>query len=332
MRLSISSFEPDTAAAKLWTANKYGVWSVRALASLALFCFAIEALTRFGFARVSQIEARIANDHAAVHAIRKSDKPTVLLVGNSLMLEGIDYRRLRESLRGRAHAVRFLIEETEYLDWFYGLRRLFNEGSRPDMVVLCVNAEHLISSRIRGDYSVYYLFSFWDISQIRRDINYDLTKASGLALSRFSLFYAARNNLRNFVLIRTAPAYAEMLRTIARAQGRLPSDPEIERIAETRLTAMRILCSSHDAQFAFLLPPGFGPGETPLVSAGIRSRTDVMVPVHLNTLDRDKFKDGFHLNASGARMFTEKVSALLENRFEEHGNSRSHFTLSSCSR
>ena len=184
------------------------------------------------------------------------------------------------------------------------------------MVVLCINAEHLVSSRIRGDYSVYYLFRFWDIPQIRRDIGYDLTKTSSLAVSRFSLFYAGRNNLRNFVLLRTVPAYTEMLRRIATPQALPPSDQEIERIAEIRLAAMRTLCSSHDAQFTFLLPPGFGPGEAPLVKAGTRSRTDVMVPVHLNALGRDKFKDGFHLNASGAQIFTDKVSALLESRIE----------------
>jgi hypothetical protein len=285
---------------------------------LAVFCIGIEALTRFGFAHVSRIEARIATDHAAVVAMRKRNSPSVLLLGNSLLLEDIDYARLRDSLNGRAYAVRFPIEETEYLDWFYGLRRFFNEGSRPNMVVLCLSVEHLISSRIRGDYSVYYLFRFWDIPQIRRDIDYDLTKTSGLALSRFSLFYAGRNNLRNFVLFRTAPAYTELLQRIAARPAHVRSDQEIERIAEGRLTALRALCSSYGAQFAFLLPPGFGQEEPPLVRAGARSRTDVMVPVHLNALSHDKFRDGFHLNASGAQILTDKVSALLNSRLEEH--------------
>jgi hypothetical protein len=314
VRSSISSSEPDAVTAPLRTANTYRVWSVRAFASLALFCIGIESLTRFGFAHVSRIEARIANDHAAVLAMRKSNRPSVLLLGNSLLLQDIDYGRLRNSLQGQAYAVRFPIEDTEYLDWFYGLRRFFDEGSRPDIVVLCINAEHLISSTIRGDYSVYYLFRFWDIPQIRRDIGYDLTKTSGLELSRFSLFYAGRNNLRNFVLFRTAHAYTEILQRIATRPAHVSSDQEIERIAESRLTALRALCSSHGAQFTFLLPPGFGREEAPLVRAGTRSRTDVMVPVHLNALSRDKFKDGFHLNASGAQIFTDRLSALLKTR------------------
>lgn len=320
MRSSISSFEPDAVTAPVRTGSTYTVWSVCALASLALFCLSIEALTRFGFAYVSRNEARIQSDHAAVLAIRKSDKPSVLLVGNSLLLEDIDYPRLRQSLADQAHVVRFPIEETEYLDWFYGLRRLFHERSRPDLVVLCINAEHLSSSMIRGDYSVYYLFDLRDIPQIRHDLDYDLTKVSSLVLSRFSLFYAARNNLRNFVLVRTARSYTEMLRTIAPQWVQSHSD-EIERIAEPRLVAMRTLCSSHGAKFAFLLPPGFGSEQAALVKAGSRSRTDVIIPVHLNALGRDKFKDGLHLNAFGAQIFTGRVSALLKQRLEEHRSS-----------
>ena len=284
------------------------------MASLALFCIAIEGLTRFGFAHISRIEARISSDHKAALAIRRHERPTVLLIGNSLMLEGIDYPRLRESLAGRADVVRFPIEQTQYIDWYYGLRRLFGDGSQPQVVVLCMSTEHLITSRIRGDYSAYYLFRLADIPEIRREIHYDLTKTSSLVLSRFSLFYAGRSSLRNFVLVRADPAYAAMLQRIAGSQAHFPPDHEIERIAETRLTALRNLCSSHGARFSFLLAPGFGPGEAPLVAAGERSHTDVMIPIHLNELSRDKFRDGFHLNQEGAGIFTDKVAELLKSR------------------
>jgi hypothetical protein len=312
-----SSDQLYAVAAQPRTANAYRVWAVRTLASLALFCIMAEVLTRFGFARVNRNEARISNDYAAVLAIRKRDKPSLLLVGNSLLMEDIDYPRLRDSLHGEAYVFRLPIEETEYLDWFYGLRRLFAEGSRPDSVVLCINAEHLISSRIRGDYTVYYLFRLRDIPQIRRDLDYDLTKASGLVLSRFSFFYAARNNFRNFALIHTAPAYAEMLHKIATPQSQLPSDQDIEHIAERHLAAIRRLCSFHNAKFSFLLPAGFGRGEGPLVRAGAHSRTDLIMPVHLNAVGRDKFKDDLHLNASGAQIFTDRVLTLLGSRLKD---------------
>lgn len=316
MHSSISSSEPipATAPAPKRTADVYLAWSVRTLVSLALFCIAIEGLTRFGFSHISRIEARISQDHKAALAIRKSDRPTMLLVGNSLMLEGIDYPQVQDSLAPQARVVRFPIEQTQYLDWYYGLRRLFAEGSQPQMVVLCMSAEHLIASRIRGDYSAYYLFRLADIPQIRNDVHYDLTKTSSLVLSRFSLFYAGRSPLRNFVLVRTDPAYAGMLQGLAAPQAHFPPDREMERIAEARLAVLRELCAAHGARFLYLLAPGFGPGEAPLVEAGARSHTDVMVPFHLNELGRDKFRDGFHLNAAGARMFTARFADLLRHR------------------
>ena len=315
MHSSTFNSESDTVAAPGRIVHAYRVWSVCALLSLVLFCLGIEVLARFGFAHVSRIEARISSDHAAVLAIRKNDKPSVLLIGNSLLLEDINAARLRKSLGGRAYAIPFPIEETEYLDWFYGLRRIFAEGSRPDMVVLCINSSHLTSFRVRGDYSVYYLFNLLDIPAISRRVHYDLTKASGLVLSRFSLFYAARNNLRNFVLIRAAPSYAEMQRLSAVSQAQFPSNQQLQQIAAARLSEMRTLCSSYGAKFVFLLPPGFGSDEAALVQAGTRSETDLLIPVHLNALGRDKFKDGLHLNASGARIFTDEFSALLQSRF-----------------
>jgi hypothetical protein len=319
---SISSSEVRTAAADATApasaARVYLAWSIWALVSLAIFCAAVEGVTRFGFSHISRIEARVSREHKAAVAIRKRDKPVVLLVGNSLMLEGIDYPRLSDALAGHAYAVRFPIEQTQYLDWYYGLRRLFHEGAQPTMVVLCMSAEHLIDPGIRGDYSSYYLFRLRDIPQIGRDVNYDLTKTSSLVLARFSLFYAGRSSLRNFILGRADPAYAAVMKRLAITPGHFPPEQEIERIAELRLKELRTLCASHGASFAYLIAPGFGPGEAQLVAAAARSKTDLMVPVHLNEFGRDKFLDGFHLNATGAQIYTAKVSELLNSRLSQH--------------
>ncbi len=296
-------------------ANRYFIWSVHALVSLGVFCIGIEALTRFGFAHISRIEARVSTDYQVARSIR-ANTHSVLLIGNSLLLEGIDSSRLRIALAGYANPVVFPIEQTEYLDWYYGMRRLFAEGSRPEMVILCMSADHLVSSRIRGDYSAYYLFLLSDIPRIRREVGYDLTQASGLVLSRFSLFYAGRTSLRNFVLVRTDPAYADMLQQIAAAKAHAGSDEDIEPIAEARLAAFRQLCALHGTRFLFLLPPGFGGGEAPVIAAGEHAHVTMSVPFHLNALGADQFRDGFHLNASGARIFTDKVSEMLKAHLE----------------
>jgi len=312
-----STSSSETAATQRQSRDVYLHWSVRAILCLVLLCAAVEAVTRLGFSHISRrIESRTSTDYKAALAIRHGVRQQVLIVGNSLMLEGIDYPLLRESLSGHADALSFPIEQTQYFDWYYGLRRLFADGSQPDVVVMCMSAEHLVWSSIRGDYSAYYLFLLPDIPQVGRDVHYDLTKTSSLVLARFSLFYAGRGPLRNFVLVRTDPAYAEMLHRISTIPAQFSGNAEMERIAEVRLGLLRDLCAAHGARFIFLLAPGFGPEEPPLVQAGELSHTDVLVPFHLNELSRDKFRDSFHLNATGAQMFTVRVAELLKSRLQ----------------
>ena len=119
----------------------------------ALLLLVLEAGTRVGFHRISRIESRTAAEYTQVQAIRgpvRDGAPVILLLGNSLLLEGVDYDRIRTLMQRDARVVRFVIENTDYLDWYYGIRRLLAEGSRPAVIVLCLNTQQLRSSAIRG--------------------------------------------------------------------------------------------------------------------------------------------------------------------------------------
>ncbi len=321
MLLSISSSEtlPLTAPAEVKLERNYVTWIRNAAICLLLFCLLLEAVTRLAFSRISHIESRIAAEHRAALAVRKtSGIKEILLLGNSLPLEGVAVAQLQESLKGRAHITRFVIEGTEYLDWYYGIRRLFAERSNPDLVLLCMDATHLRSSRIRGDYSAFYLFQTADILQIARAANLDLTKTAGLFLGRYSLFYAGRTGIRNFALNHTDERYAELVRNLPPLTGKeQPKRSEqvkidVEPLEASRLTALRTLCRTHDADFTLLIPPGFGKSQATLERAAETSHTDVFVPVDENEFERAKYRDGYHLNESGAKIFTERLGARLQ--------------------
>jgi len=290
------------------------------LLSLSMFCGALEITTRAGFGKISRVESRVAADYKAALSITGNNTAgSVLLAGNSLLLEDVDVPQLRNSLPSGLKITRFAIEQTQYLDWYFGLKRLFAQGVRPKLVVLCMNASHLISGQIRGDYSSYYLFRLADIPEIRRDAGYNLTKASDLVFAHFSLFYAGRTPLRNFVLLRSDPAYGQLLHDLATVSAKLPPDGDMERIATSRLTDLRLLCAAHNANFVFLLPPGFGRGEEAIMNAGTHSEAAVFVPIHLNDLPQTMFRDGFHLNAEGARICTEKMTEFLREQADSGG-------------
>src|ERR1051326_1197161 len=67
------------------------------LAALAVGSGALELVTKYGFSRISKIQRRIENEYADSVKIRpiENGRPSVLLCGNSLLLEGVDFPLLQ---------------------------------------------------------------------------------------------------------------------------------------------------------------------------------------------------------------------------------------------
>lgn len=283
-----------------------------AAACLVLLCLSLEAATRIGFRRISRIESRIASQYTAAFTLRRTPgKETILFLGNSLPLEGINVPLLRTALGNGTICVPFFIEQTQYLDWYFGMRRLFQEGSRPDTVVLSMNISHLMSPAVRGDYSAYYLFRAADIPAIGRETQSGMTATSGLLLSRFSLFYAGRTPLRNFLLTKVDHPYSDLLHELSTRPAKAAASGTASRILSQRLKEIRTLSERYGIRLVFLLPPGFGSEEASLVESGKIAGVPVLIPIHLNAFRRDKFRDGFHLNETGSAIFTERLSQEL---------------------
>lgn len=255
---------------------------------------------------------------AALQLRRASSISPVLLAGDSLLLEDIDMNVLPRTLGARVRLQRFSIEQTAYLDWLFGLRRLFSEGARPAVVVLCIAPNSLISSEIRGDYSSFYLFKPDDIPAIAKAAHYDLTKQSSLLFAHYSLFFAGRGNLRNFILNRVDPAYGAALHHLMTHPATPVSREDVLRICEPRFQELGRLCAAHGAHFVCVIPPGFGIQEGSILEAGARAGIPVLVPVHTDAWPLTKFRDGFHLSESGAREFTEMLSPSLNSLLASH--------------
>src|SRR3954468_3446923 len=150
------------------------------LSALVLISILLEVGTRYAFSH-SRIERRIADEYRAAIGIRRvAGEPSMLLVGNSLLLDDVDVGLLRELLPQTVRTYQFAIVSTRLLDWKYGLRRLFQEGARPDYVVVTVGVTVMHGTDILGEYSPYYLFRTRDIKEIADTLGYDNTKASSL--------------------------------------------------------------------------------------------------------------------------------------------------------
>jgi len=278
-----------------------------------LFLAGLEIAYRFGFARFSRIENRTQEDYAKALTVRPGPpgRPAILFLGNSLLLEALDYPGMTKALEPHATPVRFVIEQTSYLDWKYGIRRLLNSGVRPDRIILSMNIPMLAGNVIRGDYSAFYLLDTPDILSAGKEAGYDLTKTSSLYFARYSFFFASRNNFRNFILNKVHSGYGAVLHDFTTTGAKEMTDAEIIAAAAPRLAEFRQLCAQYNVRFDFLLPPGFGKGEQALIQAGNNSGVPVIVPVSLNEWKLDMYKDGFHVNQEGASQFTRRLAAKL---------------------
>jgi hypothetical protein len=290
------------------------------LASLASLVATTELATRYLYPRISRIEQRVVEDQREATSInpRVAAPPTVLLVGNSLLLHGLDYAKARAALAPDARVVRFAIENTEFIDWYYGLRHLFERGNKPSKVFLCLNLGQALSHDVL-DQSAWHLFGSRDLLAVGREAGMDHTQTSNLVFSHWSAFYANRSGIRNYILNITDRRYADALHALARHPPIFPSEDEMIAQGRVRLRQLKLLCQENDVDFVLLLPPALNRNNEVLVKAAGLENVNVESPVPENTLGPEFFQaDRFHLNEKGAAIFTEGLVRDLRSRLATH--------------
>jgi len=283
--------------------------------SIVLFAFfppAIELATRVAFSHISALEHRVATEHARALSLRHgAGHPTVLFAGNSLLLTDVDMDQLRRLLPRQLQVERFVVEATYFIDWQFGVRRLFADGARPDYLVLVLAPANYAASAIRGDYSAYYLFSTSDIPLVGRELGLTRTAESSLYVARYSLFWAARSNTRSLILRRTFPEYTSVLHMLATSSAVAPHNPVS--LNEARLRQLDDTARQYGCSLILLVPPGFDDtGEQALIQAAGRAGVKTLVPVRNGAWPATLFfGDRFHLTTAGAGLFTAQLAEYL---------------------
>jgi hypothetical protein len=276
------------------------------------------------FGRVSRIENRREAEYLGALGIRParaSHSESVLVAGNSLLLLGVNFPQLQRQLAPDLELRRAVVEGTYYLDWYYGLRRLFEAGAQPDAVVLVLNPVQLTSHAIGGDYTAHFMVDRKDLLHFATDIGADRNRLSSLALANLSFFYGTRAEIRNWILGQIIPDLPLLTHNL-QPQQQAPDYYTAHALGMQRLRQLGELCRQHGAALVFVIPPANEDvGATAVAREAIAEGVTVLMPIAPGVLPRSDYSDGFHLNSEGAGKFTPALATGLRNVLES-GSSR----------
>jgi hypothetical protein len=304
MPLSTSSSEVQTESSIRWRHN------VMLLAVVLAIALAFELGTRFGVTRLSKVSSRVQAEYKQALAIRKGEKTKVLFLGNSLLDAALDMPRVQKAFAPRREVKRLIIEQTNYTDWYYGMRRLFNEGARPDVVVLCLTATNLMLPGVRGEYFAYYMMEPGDLPSVAAELDLHPTEALNMLSANISSFYGMRSEIRKVFMGRLMPFTRPLMALITRTNPRIFTDDEVRNVVPARLQRLKETASRYGAEFVLLMPPVLGTGRSDIVAeAGAAVNVPVVAVPRL--LQAGQFTDGYHASAEGAAIYTERIIPLL---------------------
>jgi hypothetical protein len=294
----------------------------KALAAIcALLVLVFEIASVYLLNHRSGTYARISRQYAEALTIRPAgagEPPSVLMVGNSLLLHGVQLDRLREMTSSRMQVYPIFLEATGYYDWLYALHGLFLRGARPRVVVLGVGVNYFLENGVRQDYAPMLFFNTRDTLAVASDLQLDRTATSNLLLAHSSTFWDTRSAIRTQVLNHMVP-HLENLFSLVNQRPAVPEGREFAEMSIPRLQRLRELCEANGARLILLVPPTLASegAVSRMAAAAQAAGVEVSVPVDPAALSAKFYQpDGMHLNPDGAMIFTSALAKDLPEKLK----------------
>jgi hypothetical protein len=284
-------------------------------ALLGYFC-ALEAVTRIAFPRINHVWRTIQADHLRAVSLRPDPRDksvTMLIVGNSYLEVGVNRDSLQEEIAPNYSLAYLPMSGTSYLDWYFGLRRLFAEGSRPAIVGVCLSTRDLISDTTDGGSFANNLMLKRDILQVKRESHLDNTAASEYLFANFSSWMGHRGEIHNWLLRKSAPGINNLVLYFRPKNRPLPPASDIVARALPRLRLLSEVCQQNGSRFFLLIPPtrDVNDASNEVKAAAAKEGLLVVLPFQHAELPESVFLDGAHLNPQGAALFTARLGPTL---------------------
>ncbi|HLH01274.1 MAG TPA: hypothetical protein VKX25_00765 [Bryobacteraceae bacterium] len=284
---------------------------------IALLLGSAELFARLIVQRHSKVEVMVTREHREALALRPAANGTpkqLLIVGNSFVGMDLDLPTLQQRLAPAWNVHRYWLYNTYYNDWYYGLKRLLAEGSRPDAIAVTFATTSFQISTIRGDYSSYYLFQPRDLLSLESAADLDNTETANLLFARYSRFYGLRSEIRKVLLQSVLHDLPRMYNLFHPPSGTPLKGATVSSAITPRLAALEQLTSRYGVRLLIIVPPLPRPGQEfqpEMRQAAARAGITVVMPYSSHDLPASLYIDDVHLSPEGALKFSETIAPLL---------------------
>lgn len=282
----------------------------------AVLLIGLESASAWMFGHLGANTTTRVETKDAIQLVSTAGTPhTVLIVGNSLVLHGIDVNAMDSALGPGYEVKKETIVGSGYQDWLYGVPSLLDRGSRPSLIVLGFSPAQLVMDRPPIARTTHLVWTTRNLERYTFNDHVGLTAASNLLLQHFSAFYALRDQLRQDSRKLIVPGYAAMSHDFFDGAPLKPNRTMDIATAAERLAQLDSLCAVRGVRFAYLLMPTRAVDdmaiEPMMIAAGKRAGVPVLVPIPNRELPPEDQLDGYHLNPAGAAVFSVRTGAAL---------------------
>lgn len=286
------------------------------LAAMLFYACALEVATRLAFPRINHIWRIFNADHLAAASLHPSvpqNSATMLMVGNSYLEVGVNRDNLQREIAPTYSIAYLPMSGTSYLDWYFGLHKLFVEGSRPSVVGVCLSTRDLMSDTTYGESFAHALMLRRDLLSVKKESHLDNTMASDYFFDSLSSWMGHRAEIHNWLLRKAAPGMNELATFLKPENQPLPPKEVILAKALPRLRKLNELSQLYGARFFLLIPPTMDMHDASkeIQQAAAKEGILVLLPFQHAELPETAFIDGAHLNPQGAALFTARLGPTL---------------------
>ena len=295
------------------------MWAIRLWLVLAFGVgLLVELGTRYGVPLVNANMRRFQVELNGAVKLRQEpsrSRISILAFGNSLTLAGLDLKSLEQQMGPRVQVQRWAIDDTNYLDWLFGLRHVYELGGQPNIVLIGGKGVHFLAPHVRGNFFSHYILRYVDLFDAAARINGDVSTKCSMMLAQLSAFYGSREEVYKRLITWVLPDFPKLAKSFrSAANNRVNTVPDCLARAEMRLTELNTLCETHDSKLLIWLPPTpyIDRNANVITEAARRCGVPAFTPIADGALAQSYFEDGYHLNSKGAKITTLALASMLK--------------------